>query len=85
MKQVNAIVKAESGLHARPASMLVKKAAEFKAAINIEKDGQAADARRLLSVLTLGAKKGDTIIIKAEGEDEVAAAQAIKELIETSC
>lgn len=85
MKQVNAIVKAESGLHARPASVLVKKAAEFSASIKIEKDGKAADAKRLLSVLTLGAKQNDTIIVTAEGADEEAAAVAIKELIETSC
>lgn len=85
MKQATAIVKAEAGLHARPASMLVKAAAGFKSSIKVEKAGKVADAKRLLSILTLGAKEGEEVTITVEGADEDVAITAIKELIETSC
>lgn len=85
MKQVTAVVKAEAGLHARPASMLVKAAAGFKSSVKVEKSGKSADAKRLLSILTLGAKQGEIVTITTEGIDEEAAIKAIKTLIETSC
>lgn len=83
MEKITVVVTAEAGIHARPASALIKKAGEFTSTIKLEKDGKEADAKRLLAVLSLGAKKGDAITIMAEGEDEVAAANAIKEVIET--
>lgn len=83
MEKLTVVVNAEAGIHARPASSLVKKAGEFKATIKLEKEDKVVDAKRLLAVLSLGAKKGDTLVIAAEGEDEVEAAKAIKELIES--
>lgn len=85
MKQDQVVVKAAAGLHARPASMLVKAAAGFKSTIKIEKEGKVADAKRLLSVLTLGAKQGEMVKLIVEGEDEIAAISTIKDLIETTC
>lgn len=85
MKQLTAIVQATAGLHARPASLLVKKAGEFTSIITLEKDGKKADAKRLLSVLTLAAKQGDTITISADGSDEDAALEAVKQLVESNC
>lgn len=83
MEKITVVITAEAGIHARPAGSIVKKAGEFTSIIKIEKDGKVAEAKRLLAILSLAAKKGDTLVITAEGDDEVAAANAIKELIES--
>lgn len=82
MKQLIVKVQGEAGLHARPAGVLVKKAGEFSSKITLEKDGQAIDAKRLLAVLSLGAKQGDELTITVEGSDEEAALEAVKAVIE---
>ena len=81
MKQLIVKVQGEAGLHARPA-VLVKKAGEFSSKITLEKDGKAIDAKRLLAVLSLGAKQGDELTITVEGSDEEAALEAVKAVIE---
>ena len=77
MVKVNYTIKNEEGLHARPASDLCKEAANFKSSISLLKDGEEYDAKSILLVLCIGAEKGDTIEIKAEGEDERAAVDAL--------
>lgn len=84
MKQLVVTIQGEAGLHARPAGAVVKKAGEFASKITLEKEGKAIDAKRLLAVLSLGAKQGDQLTITAEGADEEAAVAAVKEVIETS-
>ena len=84
MKQLVVRVQGEAGLHARPAGVLVKKAGEFISKITLEKDGKAIDAKRLLAVLSLGAKQGDELTITVEGSDEEAALEAVKAVIEES-
>lgn len=84
MKQLVVRVQGEAGLHARPAGVLVKKAGEFSSKITLEKDGKAIDAKRLLAVLSLGAKQGDELTITVEGSDEETALEAVKAVIEES-
>lgn len=69
------------GLHARPASIFVQTAARFNASIQVSCNGRQADARRILQVLQLGARKGDVLQIRAEGDDAEAALQAFGEII----
>ena len=70
------------GLHARPANIFAKKATEFESNINIIKDGKEANGKRLLAVLTLGAKQGDLLTIKIDGADESEAAATLKNLFD---
>jgi len=74
-------VGAEEGLHARPAAQFVKKAKEFSSEIVVIKDGTEANAKSSLRLMTLGAKKGDKIVIRAEGEDAEDAVAALADLI----
>ena len=78
------VVNNGTGLHARPAGVLVKKAGEFSSKITLEKDEKAIDAKRLLAVLSLCAKQGDELTITVEGSDEDAALEAVKAVIEES-
>ena len=78
MKEFKYVVTDPEGLHARPAGILVKKAAEFQSKIMIDKAGKAADAKRILGVMGLGVKKGEEVTITAEGEDEETAIGALE-------
>lgn len=69
------------GLHARAASKLVATASRFESKIDINKDGQMADAKSIMSVLMLAASKGVILKIEANGTDEKEALEAICQLI----
>jgi len=72
------------GLHARAAGQLVKLARRFKSRITLRKpDGSAeADARSMLSVLTLAASINSRLIVEIDGADEREAMDAITHLFE---
>jgi|SRR5215211_610986 len=70
----------EEGLHARPASRFVKTAKQFSSDIVVIKDGKEANAKSVLKITGL-AKKGEKIIIRAEGEDADEAVDALVEII----
>lgn len=80
MKKINYTVTAEAGIHARPAGLLVKKAASFKSNIKLlhEQRGSEADLKRLMAVMALGVKQGDGIVLSVDGEDEEEAADALE-------
>ncbi len=76
------IIQNETGLHARPAGMLVNQAKPFSSQILIEKNGKSAHATSLMKLLGLGITCGDTIQVTIDGTDETAAADAIKRFLE---
>lgn len=76
-------IKNKSGLHLRPAAEFVKKAAEFKASIILEKDGKEVNAKSILHVQSLGVRQGMTVKIRAEGEDAEEAVAALTQLVES--
>lgn len=82
MVKENIVVRNSSGLHARPAANFVKTANAFKASVKVFYAGREADAKSILEVLSLGAGKGATISLKADGEDAALAIKALKELAE---
>jgi len=70
-----------SGLHARPASIFVQTAKKFRSKIFVRKGGKKADAKSILSVLSLGAECGDEIEIIVEGDDAEDALKALVTLV----
>lgn len=81
MKEIKHIIKDPQGIHARPAGVLVKKAGEFSSKIAITNKGKQADAKRILAVMSLGAKSGEELDFLIEGEDEQVAFEAISEFL----
>lgn len=77
------IVKSSTGLHARPATLLVKKASGFKSDIYIEHHGKKANVKSLIGVLSLGVNKGSRIILSVNGDDETYAMDELAKLIES--
>jgi Phosphotransferase System HPr (HPr) Family len=75
------IVKSSTGLHARPATLLVKKASSFKSDISIEFDGKKANVKSLIGVLSLGVTKNANVNVVASGDDEALALEEIVKLL----
>jgi len=79
------VVRHKVGLHARPAAQFVKTAARFKSNItleNLSKSAPPANAKSILSVLSVAVQMNDRIRLNAEGADEAAAIAALCELID---
>ena len=81
MKELTYVVNNPLGVHARPAALLGQCCINYKAQVTIECNGRSADGANVLQILALGAKQGDTLKVTAEGDDEVAAIEAIDALL----
>ena len=71
-------IKVPVGLHARHAGILVKAASPFQAQVTVECRGRQADGKRILGLMGLGVHQGDLVRVSVSGEDEDAAARALK-------
>jgi phosphocarrier protein len=78
-----AVVKSSTGLHARPATLLVKKASGFKSDIQLEYNDKKANVKSLIGVLSLGVTKDSKVTIIASGDDETLAAEEMIRVIES--
>ena len=70
MKTFTYTIQDEVGIHARPAGLLAKKAKEFQSAITLEKDGTSVNLTKLMAVMGMGVKHGDTVTVSIDGTDE---------------
>ena len=84
MKEFKYVITDELGIHARPAGLLVKEAGKFQSDIKIKKGEKEADAKRIFGIMGLVAKKGDEIVLTADGADEADAIAAIEEFLKVN-
>jgi len=82
MKQLDLIIQNPTGLHARPAAVFVNTAKQFQANIRVQHGAKKANAKSVISVLTLGVERGGQICIMAEGPDEDEALAVLKTAVE---
>ena len=68
------------GLHARPASLLVQAASEGKSEVTLINKTKEYNAKSILGVLSMGAQKGDVLLIRVDGPDEVEVESKIQAL-----
>lgn len=78
MKTFTYVITDPVGIHARPAGLLAKKAAEYQSTVTVIKGEKRADTRRLMALMGLGIKCGDTITVQVEGADEAVAAEGVQ-------
>nr|CEL22745.1 Phosphotransferase system, phosphocarrier protein HPr [Kibdelosporangium sp. MJ126-NF4]CTQ89884.1 Phosphotransferase system, phosphocarrier protein HPr [Kibdelosporangium sp. MJ126-NF4] len=72
------------GLHARPAALVARLAAEQPVTVTIRKEGgEPVSAASLLNLMTLGAMHGDEVILAAEGDAARSSLDTLAELIAT--
>lgn len=82
MTQRDIEIRNKLGLHARAAAKLVHIAARFKSDLKIRRGDEEVDAKSILGILLLAAGRGAVVTVKADGEDERDALDAIEKLIE---
>ena len=75
-------IKNKLGLHARAAAKLVHTAARFKSDLKIKKGDEEVDGKSILGILLLAAGRGSVVTVRADGEDERAALDAVEQLID---
>jgi len=71
----------ETGLHARPATLLVQEAAKFKNDIAIEYNGNLLTMKSIMAVLSLGVPQNATITIHVDGEDAEVVFAALEQIL----
>lgn len=81
MKEFSYTITDPNGIHARPAGLLVKQLKAFTSSVVIFKGDKNVDMKKLLALMGLGVKQGDTVTIKVEGEDEESCAEALEKFL----
>ena len=81
MKKFDYTITDALGIHARPAGELVKVAKGFSSKITLGCHRKEVDAKRMISVMSLGAKQGALLSVSVEGEDEEAACEALSSFL----
>jgi phosphocarrier protein HPr len=72
------VILAPQGMHARPATTLLKLTKQFKSEISMKKGDKLVQMKSMLNILAISAKCGDTISVIINGEDEADAAVALE-------
>lgn len=75
------VVKNKQGLHARPAALFVQIANKFDSRITVRRDDEEVNGKSIMGILMLGAEKGSSIIIEADGEDANLAMAELERII----
>ena len=84
MKTFEYTITDEVGIHSRPAGLLVKECKELASSVTLTCNGKSADAKKLMALLALGVKKGDTVKVEISGTDEEQAAEKIEAFFQNS-
>lgn len=84
MKKFEYVIKDEVGIHARPAGLLVKEAKKYESKVTVTKDGKSAEATKLMALMGLGVKCGESVEVSVEGADEDTAFVGIKAFFEAN-
>ena len=82
MKNFSYVITDEIGIHARPAGLLVKEAKKYDSKVVIKANGKSAEATRLMAVMGMGVKCGQTVEVEVTGDDEDAAFEGMKAFFE---
>ena len=78
MYEFSYTIKDPVGIHARPAGLLSKEGKKYQSAITVDKDGTAVNVLKLMALMKLGVKCGETVTVRVEGEDEATAGPAME-------
>ena len=87
MAEREATIASRVGLHARPAAIFAEAAGDLPVEVTIAAKGEPADeamdAASILSLRSLGAKHGDVVVLRAEGEGAEEALDSLVKILET--
>lgn len=81
MKEQSFTITADTGVHARPATLLVNKAGQYQSEVELTYNEKTVNLKSIMGVMSLGIPKGAEIKISATGSDEEEAIQGLSEVI----
>ncbi|MDR0375724.1 MAG: HPr family phosphocarrier protein [Treponema sp.] len=81
MQEFSYTITDPNGIHARPAGLFVQKMQEYQSRVMINRGDQSVDGKKLIALMKLRLKCGQTFTVQAEGEDEVAAIEAARDFL----
>lgn len=81
MKEQTFTITADTGVHARPATLLVNKAGQFESEVEVSYNGKKVNLKSIMGVMSLGVPKGAEINVIATGSDEEEALAGVAEVI----
>ena len=79
--ETDLLVGHEAGLHARPAALFTQTAQRFRCEVTVVHNDQTANAKSILSILSLGVSQGTTVRVRAQGPDAGEALEALRKLV----
>lgn len=82
MKSFTYVITDAQGIHARPAGLLVKAASTYESKITISKDKKEVDAKRIIGIMGLGIKAGETVTVSIDGPDEAEAVVVLEKFFQ---
>lgn len=77
MEKRDFTVTADTGIHARPATILVQTASDYKSDLQLTYEGKTVNLKSIMGVMSLGVGKNASITISANGDDEKDALDAV--------
>lgn len=80
LKTIEVKVQSETGLHARPASLLVSEASKYSSEIKLIKNDKTVNGKSIMGVLSLAVSTGETLMITVDGQDEDNAIECLRAL-----
>jgi phosphocarrier protein len=84
MMKIELVLANAAGLHARPAAQFVQKASSFTSNVTIQAGGKTANAKSILSIMSLSLGQGSKIELIADGSDEAECLDDLQALVESN-
>ena len=84
MVEFEYVIKDQVGIHARPAGLLVKEAKGYNSKVTLNANGKSADATKLMAIMAMAIKCGQTVKVTVDGGDEAKNAEALKKFFEAN-
>lgn len=81
MKEQTFTITAETGVHARPATLLVNKAGQYESEVEVSYNDKTVNLKSIMGVMSLGIPKGAAVKVTATGGDEEDALNGVAEII----
>lgn len=81
MQEQSFTITADTGVHARPATLLVNKAGQFESEVEISYNEKSVNLKSIMGVMSLGIPKGAEVKISATGGDEEEAIKGVTEVL----
>lgn len=72
------------GLEARPVALLVQVASQYESKIYVENGDKKVNAKSIMGMMTLGLASGESVVVSAEGNDEMAAIENIEKYLSSN-